>query len=116
RELEVFCHTVHYYPRKLGKLQLFNNLPYVVVSRRSEALVDRLLKDAHPILFEGLHSCHHLGDPRLHGRKRLVRAHNVEHDYYAALAKAAGSAFRRSYFINEARKLQRFEPVLSEAD
>jgi len=116
KELEAFCHTVHYYPRKLGKLQLFNNLPYVVVGRRSEALVDRLLQDAHPILFEGLHSCHHLGDPRLHGRKRLVRAHNVEHDYYAALAKAAGSAFRRTYFINEARKLQRFEPVLSEAD
>jgi hypothetical protein len=78
-------------------------------------LVDRLLKDDHPILFEGLHCCYLLGDPRLSDRKRLVRAHNVEHDYYAALAKAASSSFRRSYFINEARKLQRFEPVLSEA-
>jgi hypothetical protein len=106
---------VYYYPRKLGKLQLFSSLPYVVVSRRSEALVDRLLKDTHPILFEGLHCCNHLGDPRLAGRRRLVRAHNVEHDYYAALAKAASSTFRRTYFINEARKLQRFEPVLSEA-
>lgn len=114
--LERLCHKVYYYPRKLGKLQLFSSLPYVVVSRRSDALLDRLLQDEHPILFEGLHCCYYLGDPRLHGRTRLVRAHNVEHDYYAALAKAASSSFRRSYFINEARKLQRFEPVLSEAD
>lgn len=116
KELESFCHKVYYYPRKLGKLQLLSSLPYVVVSRRSELLVERLLQDAHPILFEGLHCCFHLGDPRLHGRKRLVRSHNVEHDYYAALAKAANSTFRRTYFLNEARKLQRFEPVLSEAD
>ena len=115
KELERMCHRVYYYPRKLGKLQLFSSLPYVVVSRRSEALMSRLLKDDHPILFEGLHCCHHLGDPRLSGRRRLVRAHNVEHDYYAALAKAASSTFRRTYFINEARKLQRFESVLSEA-
>lgn len=116
KELEAMCASVHYYPRHTGKHQLLNALPYVVVGRRSEVLMDRLLKDDHPILFEGLHSCYHLGDPRLHGRKRLVRAHNVEHDYYMALAKAEGNAFRRTYFNNEARKLQRFEPVLSEAD
>ncbi|MCB0769931.1 MAG: glycosyltransferase [Flavobacteriales bacterium] len=116
KELTRFCASVHYYPRRMGKHQLFSALPYMVVSRRSDALMVRLLKDDHPILFEGLHSCFHLGDPRLHGRNRLVRAHNVEHDYYMALAKAEGNAFRRTYFINEARKLQRFEPVLAEAD
>jgi hypothetical protein len=116
RELAAFCAEVHYYPRKLGRMQLFSALPFVVVGRRSEALVHRLLKDGHPILFEGLHCCFHLGDPRLAGRRRIVRAHNVEHDYYAALAKADGNAFRRTYFLNEARKLHRFEPVLSEAD
>ncbi|MBK8498563.1 MAG: hypothetical protein IPL52_07020 [Flavobacteriales bacterium] len=115
-ELELFCESVHYYPRRTGKLQLLNALPYVVVSRRSEPLMENLLGDEHPILFEGLHCCYHLGDPRLHGRTRIVRAHNVEHDYYAALAKAATSTFRRSYFINEAHKLQRFQPVLAEAD
>jgi len=115
KELEAFCASVHYYPRNLGKLQLLNALPYVVVSRRSDALMERLLQDEHPILFEGLHCCYHLGDPRLVGRTRIVRAHNVEHDYYGALAKAATSTFRRTYFINEAHKLLRFEPVLAEA-
>lgn len=116
KELDQLCASVSYYPRRTGKLQLLNALPYVVVSRRSEALMDALLKDDHPILFEGLHCCYLLGDPRLQGRKRLVRAHNVEHDYYGALAKAATSTFRRTYFINEAHKLQRFQPVLAEAD
>lgn len=108
--------SVHYYERHTGKHQLLNSLPYVVVSRRSDALVDELMKDQHPILFEGLHSCYHLGEPRLTGRKRLVRAHNVEHDYYEALAKAERGAFKRTYFVNEAKKLKKFEPVLSEAD
>lgn len=116
RELADVCHEVHYYARHLGRHQLLGRLPFVVLSRRSEALAERLLKDRYPILFEGLHTCHLLGDPRFADRTRIVRAHNVEHDYYAALAKAEGNAFRRTYFINEARKLQRFEPGLAGAD
>lgn len=114
-ELGQVCASVHYYERHTGKHQLLNSLPYVVVSRRSDELVARLLEDRHPILFEGLHSCHHLGDARLVGRRRLVRTHNVEHDYYEALARAERGAFKRTYFVNEAKKLKKFEPVLSEA-
>jgi hypothetical protein len=115
-ELGEVCETVHFYERHTGKHQLLNSLPYVVVSRRSDELVERLLEDQYPILFEGLHSCYHLGDPRLAGRKRFVRAHNVEHDYYDGLAKAERGTFKRTYFVNEAKKLKKFEPVLSEAN
>lgn len=115
-ELQGICESVHYYQRHTGKHQLLNSLPYVVVSRRSEELVERLAQDDHPVLFEGLHSCYHLGERSLIGRKRLVRTHNVEHDYYEALAGAERGAFKRTYFAQEARKLKKFEPVLSEAD
>lgn len=115
-ELAAICESVHYYKRDTGKHQLLNSLPYVVVSRRSEQLMDNLCKDRHPILFEGLHSCYHLGEPRLLGRKRIVRTHNVEHDYYEALAMAERGTFKRTYFTQEARKLRKFETVLSEAD
>ncbi len=115
-ELAELCESVHYYKRDTGKHQLLNSLPYVVLSRRSELLMDILCQDDHPILFEGLHSCYHLGDPRLAGRKRLVRTHNVEHDYYEALALAERGTFKRTYFAQEARKLRKFETVLSEAD
>ena len=114
-DLAECCAEVHYYPRKLGKHQLFNSLPYVVLSRRDDLLMERLLADRHPILFEGLHSCYYLADDRLKDRLKLVRAHNVEHDYYASLAKAESNVFRRTYFLNEARKLQKFESVLSHA-
>ena len=115
-ELGAICESVHYYTRNMGKHQLLNSLPYVVLSRRSDELLERLSMDDHPILFEGLHSCYHLGEHRLAGRKRLVRTHNVEHDYYDALAHVESSAFKRTYFQQEARKLRKFEPVLSEAD
>lgn len=115
-ELEPYCAEVHYYARNMGKHQLLNGLPYVALSRRSDELLQRLQQDRHPILFEGLHSCYHLGEHGLAGRKRLVRAHNVEHDYYEALAQAESSPFKRTYFQQEARKLRKFEPVLSEAD
>lgn len=115
-ELGAICESVHYYERNMGKHQLLNSLPYVVLSRRSEELVERLLLDDHPILFEGLHSCFHLNDPRLAGRSRTVRTHNVEHEYYEALAQVESSTFKRTYFQQEARKLRKFEPVLAEAD
>ncbi len=115
-DLAECCAEVYYYPRKLGKHQLLSNLPYVVLSRRSDLLMERLLADTSPILFEGLHGCYYLNDPRLKGRTKFVRAHNVEHDYYASLAKAEMSTFRRMYFANEAKKLKQFEAVLSHAD
>jgi hypothetical protein len=114
--LEEYCEEVHYYHRSTSKALLLHGLPYVVVSRRSEEMVERLMADDHPILFEGLHSCYHLGDNRLVGRKRLVRTHNVEHQYYGALAEAEENAFKRTYFQREAAKLEKYEPVLSEAD
>lgn len=115
-ELEQYCVEVHYYKRATSKALLLHGMPYVVVSRRSEELVENLAKDDHPILFEGLHSCYHLGDNRLIGRKRYVRTHNVEHDYYSALADAELNSFKRTYFQREAMKLEKYEPVLSEAD
>jgi len=115
-ELNKYCESVHYYKRTKNKALLFHGLPYVVVSRRSEEMVERLSQDRHPILFEGLHSCYHLGDNRLFDRKRFVRTHNVEHHYYKALAEAEEGAFKRAYFQREAVKLEKYEPVLSEAD
>jgi hypothetical protein len=115
-ELAKLCETVHYYPRKTRPSLLFNSLPYITVSRSSEELVGNLMKDGHPILFEGLHCCYSLHDKRLDGRKRFVRMHNIEHDYYKSLAAVERSLFRRMYFRREAGKLEKFEKVLAKAD
>lgn len=100
----------------MGKHLLFNSLPYIVASRSSEELVQNLLKDDAPILFEGLHCCFHLSDDRLKDRKKIVRMHNIEHNYYASLAQVEKSFFRKKYFESESKKLEVFESVLKNAD
>jgi len=114
--LEDLCEKVYYYKREMNSRLLMNSLPYIVVTRRSERLMEHLLEDTNPILFEGLHSCYHLSDPRLSDRRKLVRTHNIEHDYYSNLATVEKTFFRKIYFRREARKLKRFEKVLALAD
>lgn len=114
-ELNTCCASVNYYPRQTNKSLLFNTLPYIVLSRSSDALRDRLLKDDHPILMEGIHSTYLLNDPAFFGRQCFVRAHNIEHDYYHNLAKVERNIFKRYYFYNETGKLRKYEPVLKRA-
>ena len=109
------CHEVKYYKRDTSFWKQFFREPYVVASRRSEALVQDLLKDNYPILCEGLHTTAVLTDPRLKGRRIFVRAHNVEHDYYRLLAESEPTFWKRWFYRMEARKLRRYEPVLRKA-
>ncbi len=113
--LESICEKVYYYKRKMNKQYLFNTLPFVVVTRSSEKMIEVLLRDKHPILFEGLHCCFHLTDEKLKDRIKIVRMHNIEHDYYKNLEKVEKSIFRKIYFGMEATKLKRFEKVLNKA-
>ncbi len=108
-----FCNEVHYYHRSK---HISSTLPYIVSSRNDMQLLNNLLKDNSPILFEGLHSCLLLKHPQLRNRKKMVRMHNIEHHYYQKLAKVERNLLKRLYFYWEARQLKKFEPVLHSAD
>lgn len=114
--LKKLFYEVNYYNRDLSKVNLIKSQPYIVSSRISEEMIQNLLKDDYPILMEGLHTSALLKEPRLDGRKRIVRTHNIEHEYYQNLAKVETDIFRKYYFFNEAAKLKRFEKVLKNAD
>jgi len=114
--LQKLFFDVHYYKRDISKKHLFKNIPYIVSTRVSEELASILLKDNYPILMEGIHTSALLSDPRFDGRRRLVRTHNIEHDYYQNLGKAETDLFKKYYFFNEAVKLKRYEPILNKAD
>ena len=103
---------VVYYERKLSTGAMLSKIPFIVKTRKSQELLDNLLKKDWPILFEGLHTCAWLDDPKLKERFKIVRAHNVEHEYYSRLAKSEKSVFRKQYFKAEAKKLRLFEKVL----
>lgn len=112
---ELFFEVI-YYKRDISKKHLFKSIPYIVSTRISEQLVNNLLKDSYPILMEGLHTSALLDDERLTGRKMLIRAHNIEHEYYFNLGKAEKNIFKKYYFYNESDKLKRYESILKKAD
>ncbi len=116
-ELERWCEEVHYYRRDMSPLRMLDRRPFIVASRHSEELVQRLMADRYPILLEGLHCCLLLEDERLlRDRLVMVRAHNIEADYYGELAAAERRLGKRLYLKLEARKLRRYEHVLRKAD
>ncbi|WP_167606569.1 glycosyltransferase family 4 protein [Maribellus sediminis] len=115
-ELENYCKSVVYYPRNKGLKFLFSPLPYIVVTRKHQQLLKNLKANDFPILFEGLHSCAFLDAPELKNRKKIVRTHNIEHDYYSGLQKASKNLFTKTYYAFESRKLKRYEPVLQHAN
>ena len=106
------CHEVKYYKRDISFSKQLSITPFIVNSRRSEALVQDLLKDNYPILCEGLHTTAILLDKRLRNRKIYVRAHNVEHDYYKGLGDAEQWCGKKLFYLIEAWKLKRYESVL----
>lgn len=115
-ELEALCEKVYYYPRKTGLFSGLSALPYTVKSRQSEELEKNLLTNNYPILFEVLHTCYLLNDVRFKNRIRFYRHSNIEHDYYKHLAISEHNFFKRFYLKLEARKLERFEPIINEAN
>jgi hypothetical protein len=115
-DLARYCSSVRYYARPLSPVKLLSSLPFIVATRANEKLLHTLAADEHPVLFEGLHTCAFLDHPALAHKRRFVRAHNIEHAYYAALAASATASWRSWYFAQEASKLQRFEQVLAKAD
>ena len=114
--LNKWCKEVHYYARRKFVNPFIGTLPYIVTTRNDEQLLTNLLVDDAPILFEGLHSCFYLNDTRLAHRKRLVRMHNIEHEYYRKLEEVENNFFKKYFFSKEAERLQRYESVLQYAD
>jgi hypothetical protein len=115
KELEKYCAKVFYYKRKRGIRYLFSSKPYIVITRYNTQLLSNLSDNDYPILFEGLHTTAFIGHPLLLNHTKLVRTHNVEHDYYLNLAASETNLLNRLFFRMEACKLKRYEAILKNA-
>ena len=113
--LESFCYTVNYYKRETKVTKIFSSMPYIVCSRNCDELMNNLMQDDYPILLEGLHCCGVLLHEEFKDRNIIVRAHNVEHEYYEHLAKAEVDSKKKLYLKQEVSKLRDFEPILHKA-
>lgn len=113
-ELKDVCTIIHYYPRKRSWSFMLRKNPFIVESRRNTELLNRLKEDDYPILFEGLHTCVFLDHPSLNNRIKLVRTHNIEHEYYRSIS-VKSKGWRQFFFSWEAKKLKKFEEILAHA-
>lgn len=115
RELHKYAQEVFYYKRRTFKNPFYSKLPYIVASRNTWELLENLKKDQAPILFEGLHCCYYLNHPDLKNRIKVVRTHNIEHDYYRKLEEVENNFFKKYFFRIESERLKKFESVLKHA-
>jgi glycosyltransferase involved in cell wall biosynthesis len=109
KELNKYCVSVQYYQRNTGVKGFSKSIPYIVSSRKNELLFNNLLQDDYPIFMEGVHSTYLLNDKRFKQRKKFVRIHNVEYDYYNHLAQTASSFVKKMYYLRESKLLKNYE-------
>ncbi|MCR4658789.1 MAG: glycosyltransferase family 1 protein [Bacteroidales bacterium] len=115
-ELLPLCASVNYYNRNMSPLLHLQRTPFIVASRCNDELSRRLASDRLPVLLEGVHCCSLLEQPEVtEGRTTIVRAHNVEADYYALLAATERNPLRRAYLWLDSTKLRRYEAVMARA-
>lgn len=116
KELQEIADEIYTYERRTGLRSLLSCTPYIVKSRMSDSLLSNLVKDNAPILFEGTHTTGILSSPLLKERKKIVRVHNIESEYYRELARATSSLFKKVFYLSESWKLKFYEPKLKNAD
>ncbi|MDH6359070.1 glycosyltransferase family 1 protein [Parabacteroides sp. PF5-9] len=115
-ELAEVCEEVYYYQRRTGLCSNITYLPYNVYSRKDPELLQNLLKNEYPILFEGLHTCYYLNHPKLKKRFKIYRESNIEHDYYSYLARSENSVIKKCFFWIEAFRFKFYQRVIAAAD
>lgn len=109
KELERYCEKVYYYCRDLSLKKHFSFLPFTVYSRIHKELLNNLLRDNYPILFETLHCAYYIQDKALKNRKKILRLSNIEHHYYYHLFLSEKNVLKKFYFLIESIKLYFFE-------
>lgn len=110
--LKDICIEVNSYHRKSFLQSISLQLPYIVSSRINLKLIERLNRDDHPIIVEGIHCTGIL--PYLKDRSRvLIRMHNEEESYYNSLFQNAGSLSRKMYFFLESKLIKSYQQTLS---
>ena len=113
--LEKYCERVFYYERERKIKDVFATIPFIVKSRMNEDLLQNLLSNDFPILFDATHTTGFLNHPSLKDRKKMVRLHNIEWIYYRILFDGAVTLQERFFYFSEYKKLRKYDAGLVNA-
>ena len=116
KEIEKYCDKVYYYKRNGLFFSNFSKVPFIVFSRRNKLLIERLLKDSHPIIFEGIHTTYPLLKNNFSNRIVAVRMHNIEQNYYNGLASNERRLYKKLFFKLEAIKIKKYESIINKVN
>jgi hypothetical protein len=89
-----------------------SSIPYIINTRSHKSLLKKFLDDPYPVLFEGIHTTSLASHPDLSEKKMILRAHNIEHEYYRGLYKVEKQLSKKIFFLTESLKLARYEKKL----
>lgn len=116
KELEKYCEKIIYYKRKTKVKHFFSSLPFIVKTRSNTELTTNLQANNYPILFEGIHTTSPLLNSEFKNRIVIIRAHNIEHNYYKGLSKSESNKFKKLFFNSESYKLFKYQTILKKAN
>lgn len=109
------CEAIYSYKRQTGWKGLSFRKPYIIKSRINRQLIDRLNKDDHPIIFEGFHTTGIIPYLHAHHRKKIIRVHNDEAQYYYVLSRTEQNFFKRHFYKIEYKRLHRWQYELDKS-
>ncbi len=115
-ELEKYCEKIFYYERRRSLKDFFSKTPFIVKSRNPDDLLQNLLSNDFPILFDATHTTGFIHHPALKHRKKIVRLHNIEWMYYSVLFHSAITLKERIFYFTEYKKLRKYDKNLAAAD
>ncbi|WNJ16934.1 hypothetical protein [Pontibacter sp. G13] len=115
-ELEDLTQSITCYPIKSLLRTLPVQYPHSVKARADQRMLEQLLMDDSPILFEGLSSTYFLSHPGFTNRKKIVRLPFIDWEFCYQLAQHEPSYLQKKFLLAESRQLQHFEGTLPYAD
>lgn len=113
-ELEKVVKQVFYYKNSKSPFSFFSILPFSVQSRNSMELLKNLNSIDAPILFEGLKTTYLVHRKLLGNRHKILRLHNIEHDYFNGIAASETNWFCKMIYYTEGFKFRNYEKIIAE--
>jgi len=113
-ELELLVEQIYYYKNKKTILNFLSLKPFSVNSRFDKKLTLNLKKINAPVLFESLKVASIVDADIL--EKKILRMHNIEHDYFFGIAKSESNWAMKFMYYLEGVKYQIFESQIRKFD
>lgn len=111
-ELEAITRKVYFYKTSVNPFLIFAKAPLSVARRNNKLLLKNLEKTNAPVFFESLKTTYLVDADTLPNHHKILRLHNVEHNYFEGISKSEKSLFHKIIFGLEAKKYKNYEKVI----